>query len=100
MYAVAVMVGSVQAELGNLSSALTSYHGALHIIGGLATSDSANARWQRELSVVYNNIGDVQVAQGDLASALTSYRDDLVIADRLAKSDRGNAGSQRDLSVS
>jgi len=32
----------------------------------LATSDSGNSDWQRDLSLVYEKVGDVQAAQGNL----------------------------------
>jgi len=66
----------------------------------LAKSDPANAGWQRDLSLSYDEVGDVQVAQRSLSEALQFYRDGLAIRERLAKSDPDNAGWQRDLSVS
>jgi tetratricopeptide (TPR) repeat protein len=93
-------MGDIEQERGNLGAALASYHEAQTIVERLAKSDPGNTRWQRDLSVSYNNVGDVQIAQGNLPAALTSYQASLAIRESLAKSDSGNAGRQRDLSMS
>jgi lipoprotein NlpI len=90
----------VQMDQGDLAAALTSFRASLAIADLLAKSDPGNARWQRDLSVSYDNVGDVQMDQGDLAAALASYEASQAIRDLLAKSAPGNAGGQRDLSVS
>ena len=58
----------MQALQGDLAGALKSYQDALVIVERLAKSDPANAGWQRELSVSFNNVGNVQAAQGDMPS--------------------------------
>ena len=57
-------------------------------------------RWQRDLSVSYDNLGDVEVAAGKLDAAREAYERSLAIAERLAEADPSNSGWQRDLSVS
>ena len=62
--------------------------------------DTANAGWQRDLSVSHNKVGDALVAQGDGPGALEEYRKGLGIAEGLAARDTSNADWQRDLIVS
>jgi hypothetical protein len=52
-----------------LTGALKSYRDSLGIAEKLAKQDPGNALWQRDLSVIYDNVGDVQRAQGDLGGA-------------------------------
>jgi tetratricopeptide (TPR) repeat protein len=99
-YAALGSLGDIKQQRGDLGGALQSYRGTISVISRLARSDPSNARWQRDLSVIYEKIGGVQEAQGDLAGALKSYSDSLAIRERLARSDPSNAGWQRDLSVS
>jgi tetratricopeptide (TPR) repeat protein len=94
-----VAQGNLFLAQGDLASALKSYRDSLDIADKLAKQDPSNARWQRDLSLSYEDVGDVLKAQGNLDGALKSYRDDLAIAEKLAKQDPSNAEWQRDLSV-
>jgi tetratricopeptide (TPR) repeat protein len=84
----------------NLPAAMTNYQNSLTIRDRLAKADPSNAGWQRDLSVIYDNVGDVQMKEGKLAEALTSFENSLAIRDRLTKSDPANAGWQHDLVIS
>jgi len=85
---------------GNPPEALKAYRDSLTIRERLAAADPSNARWQRELAVLYGNVGVVLQAQGNLPDALKAYRDGLTIKERLAKTDPGNTGWQSDLAFS
>jgi tetratricopeptide (TPR) repeat protein len=91
--------GDILFALGDLASALKSYHDSLGIFEKLAKQDPSNTGWQRDLSSCYAKIGAVLQAQGDLASALKSYRNSLGIFEKLAKQDPSNADWQHDLSI-
>jgi tetratricopeptide (TPR) repeat protein len=65
-----------------------------------SAQEKATPAWQRESSVVFNQLGDLAVTQGDLAGALRYFNQDLAIAERLSAGDPSNAAWQRDLSVS
>ena len=73
---------------GKLAEALQAYRDSLTIDERLAAADRSNVKWQRDLSVSYENIGDVLVKQGNLSEALRVYGEDLAIAERLAKATR------------
>ncbi|MGH6869630.1 MAG: caspase family protein, partial [Methylocella sp.] len=81
----------------DLAGALKSFSDGHAIIERLAKADPDDAVWQRELSLLFNEVGDVHVAQGDLAGALKSYQAGLAIFNRLAKADPDNVDRQRDL---
>jgi tetratricopeptide (TPR) repeat protein len=66
----------------------------------MPTAEQDGAEWQRERSVIQNQLGDLLQAQGDLAGAQQRYEASLRISDALATRDPDNAGWQRDLSVS
>ena len=92
--------GDFRMTSGDTSGALAAYQEALQIDQRLATQDSANAQWQRDLAVSHNKVGDVLVAQGQLGEALRAYTASRVIAEQLATQDSANAQWQRDLAVS
>ena len=95
-----VGLGDIYTARGDLDAAAAEYRAVRKSLDGLAGSDPANARWQRDLSVSHNKIGDVLKAQGKLKKSLTHYRSSLAIRERLASSGPDNAGRQRDLSLS
>ena len=86
--------------LGDLSGAFDAHRSALVISQRLAAADPGNLRWQRDLSVIYDDISAVRLKQGNLAEAMENCRASLGIWQRLVASDPGNAGWQRDLSIS
>jgi hypothetical protein len=63
----------------------------------LALRDTANADWQRNLTLGHIRIGDARAALGDAPGALIAYRMSLSVADPLAALDRTNAQWQVDL---
>ncbi|MEM7455133.1 MAG: tetratricopeptide repeat protein, partial [Planctomycetota bacterium] len=69
-------------------------------IQAISNDELNSKRWQRELSVVFNNLGDLCVSEGDLSGAREHFEAALEARERPAASDPGNAGWQRDLSVS
>jgi tetratricopeptide (TPR) repeat protein len=85
---------------GQLAKAARAYNKGLVITQQLATNDSSNTEWQRDLSVSYDKLGNVAVAQGKLPEAAQAYRDSLAIGKTLAAGDPGNTQWQRDLWVS
>ncbi len=95
-----LLLGDVEAALGNRSPALDQYERGQALVQDLIARDPDNPTWQRDLSVSYNNIGDIRAARGDRDGALKAYEDGLDIAKRLAERDKNNAEWQRDLSVS
>jgi hypothetical protein len=85
---------------GDGPGALAAYRKSLAIREVLAARDTANAQWQRDLSISHNKIGDVLVAQGDGPGALAAYRKSLAIREALAARDTANAQWQTDVVVS
>src|SRR5262249_20026478 len=69
-------LGDALVAQGQLAEALKAYQDGFAIADRLAKADPSNGEWQRYqryLSVSYNEIGDALVAQGKLAEALKAY---------------------------
>lgn len=70
---------------GDISKQMETAKGALAIAERLTTADSANARWQHDLSIAHERIGAALFQQGDLSGALAEYELRRGILDRLVK---------------
>ena len=62
-----MLLGDVEATLGNRPSALVHYDQAVALIKALVDRDPNNDEWQRDLAVLYIKIGDISasLASGD-----------------------------------
>jgi tetratricopeptide (TPR) repeat protein len=94
-----LLLGDVLQTKGRLDEALAAFREALAISQRLASTDSSNTDWQRDLADAHDRVGVIFQAQGRLDEALAAFREALAIFQRLASTDPSNAGWQRDLAV-
>ncbi len=83
------------ANLGDLSGALESYHKSLEIRRTLSSHDPENLAFQRMLAINISSIGDVQAVMGDMDASLRSYQDYMDIVEPLYQKQPDHAGMQR-----
>lgn len=95
-----VLLGDVHRAHGGLARAKECFEEGLRLLREAMQGNPDHEEWQRDLSVVLNELGDVAKAQGDLAGALHFFTESKAIRERLVASDPANSGWQRDLSVS
>lgn len=90
-------LGMAWQAAGEKSEALDEYETYRKQMEELVKED-ANANWQRDLSLSYNDVGDILNAQGKREEALARYNQGLTIAQTIARQDPSNILRQRHLS--
>src|SRR5215510_3126002 len=74
------LLGDVLETKGRLDEALTAFREFLAIFQRLASTDSSNADWQRDLGVAHDRVGVIFQAQGRLDEALATFHKSLAIS--------------------
>src|SRR5262252_3773066 len=94
-----LLLGYVLQTKGRLDETLVALRESLAIFQRLASTDSSNADWQRDLADAHDRVGGILQAQGQLDEALAAFRESLAIFQRLASTDPSNASWQREFAV-
>jgi tetratricopeptide (TPR) repeat protein len=90
-------IGKVLLGTRDFVGALAQFRRELTALQNLASANSANSQFLRDVSVAYGNLGDALSRKGDLVEALVNYNQMLAIRERLAAADPTNVGAQGDL---
>ena len=93
-----IQVADMQKELGDITSAESTYGKALATLDGLLRKDPGNATWRRERGLVLSNWGLALVDKGDARNATQLLEQALSNHTMLTAKDPANASWQIDLS--
>jgi serine/threonine protein kinase len=90
-------IGKILLGTKDFAGALVQFRRELMALQNLASVNSSNAQFLRDLSVAYGNLGDALSGKDDAAEALENYNQMLSIREHLAAADPTNVAAQKDL---